>query len=130
MSSDLSTLKEGSNYQTILDALKDSPPRQKVAELKMRARELFSKYIEEGSIYEINIPFKCRRNIADALTGDESIEDPVWDEDEELNQLLNLFAVFARALQSQYQLLQYSFSRFKQNPAYERLSQIMQEESS
>jgi len=121
-----------SEKQSELKALADSPRRQKVAELRMRAMALFEKYIAEGTaIYEINIPFRCRRDIADSLCsiGGGPIDDSVWDEEEELNQLLNLFAVFGSALRSQYQLLSYSFSRFKQTPAYERLSEILQKDS-
>merc|ERR1712154_650449 len=107
-------------YQHALEAL--DTERRKVVELKLRARALYSKYIDEGSIYEINIPFKCRKDIGKALQEDESVSDPLWDEDADL---LNLFGIWSKALKSQYQLLSYSFSRFKQNPAYDRLSQIM-----
>ena len=123
-------------YREVLAEYADQEAMQRLVEFKIRAYELFEKYVAVGYPYEINIASRTRSKLEQTMANFDAfvmsqvaqsgyIDGDVQDAGIE-EELLRVFQLFSKPLAEMYLLLTYSFTRFKSNPAYDRLSEIMQ----
>jgi len=123
--SSIAEMNSNAKYQEVLDLFNDDAEKQKLVEFRLRAYEIYKKYVEVGSIFEINVSSRCRQTCICQLSDFDAFVmenfSPSADAD-----LLTLFQLFGPSLYEMHQLLIYSFNRFRTNAAYDRLVETMQ----
>ena len=80
--------------------------------VKMKANQLFTKYIEAGTTFEINISGTMRDSLTDTIGNlDQLLEDESVD-------LSQMYTVFEQSVQEMMTLQSISFERFKQSETF------------
>ena len=112
-------------YRDVLDLYKDDEEKQKLVEFRIRAYEIYKKYIEESSVYEINISSRARGKLTVKMRNFDEYVNGNFNENIDVD-LLDCFRSFSPSLRQMYQLLTYSYTRFKKNAAYTRLCETIE----
>ena len=90
----------------------------KIGELKVRAYQLYKRYITIGSEHEINVSYNTRKRLIGLMHDIDSWIDNDLDGRNIKDALLFLFKLFDSAIDETRGLLQFSFSRLKASAAY------------
>ena len=90
-----------------------------VDNVKIKAHELFKKYIEDGTAFEINISGTMRDSLTDTIGNlDQLLEDECVD-------LQQMYTVFEDSVQEMIALQSISFERFKQSEAFSDVKALL-----
>eukprot|EP01084_Bolivina_argentea_P144088 252890_1 len=93
--------------------------KQILADSKMKAHELYNKYIAQGSKFEINISDKMRKKLINILEDKDNLMNKI-----NIN-LADLVKLFEEPKNEMKMLLQYSYERFKDSEEYEEVIKIL-----